>query len=116
MSILKFELKKDHLNLLKHINWSEMDETNVIRTIDSPSPFGGDDIYEDMGLILYGLPEGFNPLEDVEIEYTDEQKQEMDKLLNELPMAIEVILNSNTFELGSYKTKWHYRDWKKLNK
>jgi len=116
MSILKFELKKEHLDLLRHINWSEMDETNVIRTIDSPSPFGGDDVHEDMGLILYGLPEGFNPLEDVEMEYTNEQKQMMDKLLNELPMAIEVILNSNTFELGHYKTKWHYRDWKKLNK
>jgi hypothetical protein len=115
MSILKFELKKEHIKLLKHLNWSELTDNNAITTItESSSPFGGFDYYEDMGIILYGKPDNFNPFEEDPFEWTDEQKQEMDKLLSELPTAIEVILNAETFQTGHYKTKFHIRNWNKI--
>lgn len=117
MSIIKLELKSEHLKLLKHIKWNEFDVDNkMLKSIDVESPFGGDNIYEDAGLILYGIPENFSPLDDEAIEYTDEEKENIDKLMSELPLALEIILSNGTFELGHYKTKWHDRVWKKLNK
>ena len=38
----------------------------------------------------------------------------MDKLLKELPIALEVILNAQTFVPGLYKTRYHNREWKKM--
>jgi hypothetical protein len=47
-------------------------------------------------------------------EYSEEQKAEWDKLYSELPLALDVILFNGNFELGTYKTKWHDRNWKKI--
>ena len=33
----------------------------------------------------------------------------------ELPAALDVILYNGHFQLGLYKTKYHDREWKKLN-
>jgi len=112
MSIIKFELKEEHIKLIKHLEWDRDFNGETITTIGN-NPFGGFDHYEDMGVILYGKPEGFNPLEDEEYEWSDEKKEEMDKLLSELPLAIEVILYTKSFEVGKFKTRYHNRDWKK---
>lgn len=114
MSVIKFELKEDHLKLLKHVQWNREFNGEVIVT-SGENPFGGFDHYEDMGVILYGKPEEFDPFDGNPFLWTDEQKEEMDKLLSELPTAIDIILNTGSFELGSYKTKFHNREWK-LNK
>jgi len=112
MSVIKFELKEDHLKLLKHLEWQEITEGKVITTKSDGSPFGGFDHYEDMGVILYGMPDEFDPFEGNPFEWSDEQKEEMDKLLSELPTAIDVILNKQTFEPGNYKTRYHDKNWK----
>ena len=39
---------------------------------------------------------------------------EMDELIEELPRAIEVILYTQSFDTGTYRTKYHDRDWKKI--
>ncbi len=114
MSVLKFELKEDHLKLLKHVEWDREFNGETVTT-SGENPFGGFDHYEDMAVILYGKPEGFNPLEDEEYEWPEEKKEEMDKLLSELPMAIDVILNTQSFETGKYKTKFHDKNWKKIS-
>lgn len=114
MSVIKFELKEDHLKLLKHVQWDRDFNGEVIVT-SGENPFGGFDHYEDMGVILYGKPEEFDPFDGNPFLWTNEQKEEMDKLLSELPTAIDVILNTQSFELGTYKTKFHNRQWK-LNK
>lgn len=113
MSVLKFELKENHLKLLKHLEWEREFNGETIIT-NGENPFGGLDHYEDMGVILYGKPDKFNPMEDEPYEWSDERKEEMDKLLSELPLAIEVVLNTQSFELGKYKTKYHDRNWKKI--
>jgi len=110
MSVLKFELKESHLNLMKHLSWAEI--TDGVITTEGETPFGGFDHYDDMSVILYGKPEGFNPLVDEEHKWEESQLLEMDTLLHELPMAIEVVLNAQTFKTGLYKTKYHNRDWK----
>jgi hypothetical protein len=116
MSILKFELKKEHLQVLKHLAWDEIGDLKSIKTVGDLSPIGGIDHYEDIGLILFGLPENIklevDPLDDTGIKFTPEQEKKIDEVLSELPMAIEVILNAQSFELGTYKSKWAVRDWK----
>lgn len=114
MSVIKFELKEEHLKLLKHLEWDELSLNNQVRTKDEASPFGGIDYYEDMGVILYGQPDDFDPFEGDPFQWTEEQKNEMDELINGLPRAIEVILYTQSFETGTYRTKYHDRDWKKI--
>jgi hypothetical protein len=119
MSVIKFELKEDHFKLLKHLSWKELTKGKEITTDGTNSPFGGLDYYEDMGIILFGQPEGFNPEihdggDGDPFEWSKEQKEEMDELIKELPVALEIILSTGSFELGRYKCRYHIREWKKL--
>lgn len=115
MSVLKLELKEEHLKLLKFLRWSVKD--NVIQGISNDEdsvPFGENSIYEAIDLILNGKGD-LNPFTTEDLpEYSDDQKAEWDELYADLPLALEIILSNATFELGTYKTKWHFRDWKKI--
>ena len=125
MSVISFELKKEHILLLKHVNWSILPDSNLIvsannRTevfpygVEDVSPFGGDDVYDDIYTILYGKPKDFNPLEDFEKSiYTEEEKSYFHQLLLDLPKALSVILYTGAFEVGQYKTKYRIKEWKK---
>lgn len=118
MSLIKFELKKEHVLLLKNLQWSR-DKNNVIVGLGNDGeeiapPFGFDTIYEAIDLILNGKPADFNPFETQEkTVYSEDQIKEWDKLYDELPRALEVILFNGNFDLGSYKTRNHIKDWKK---
>jgi len=63
MAVIKLQLKKEHINLLKHLSWNELSKDKQISTsnLETDSPFGGFDYYEDMGIILYGKPDEFIP-------------------------------------------------------
>jgi hypothetical protein len=52
-------------------------------------------------------------LSDEEPEWSNEQKEVMDKLYDELPQAIQIMLHTGTFEAGLYKTKHYDINWKK---
>jgi hypothetical protein len=117
MSVIKFELKQEHVKLLKHLRWSKNNNNLIVNISDDEEsvPFGENNIYEAIDLVLNGRPEDFNPFETTEpIEYSDEQKKYFDQLYSELPTALDIILYNSNFELGLYKTKWHFRDWKKV--
>jgi hypothetical protein len=118
MSVITFELKQQHVDLLKQLKWSLTENKFIVSAEDiseDPAPFGADNVYEAMDLILNGKPQEFNQLETSEIVYTQEQKDEWDMLLGELPMALDVILYNGHFELGKYRSKYHIRQWKKDN-
>ena len=114
MAIVKFELKKGHIILLKHLTW-RIDESNALITkVENETPYGGLSLLEDVGVMLYGQPEGeFDPLSPYGPQYTEEQTLEVDKLYSELPLALEVINYTQSFELGHYKTKFNIRNWRK---
>lgn len=116
MSVIKFELTEDHLKLLKHLSWNELTENKQISTSGTNSPFGGLDYYEDIGIIVFGKPEDFDPLEGDPFNWTKEQKEYMDKLIVELPLAIEVVLSTGSFQVGNYKCRYHIREWRKSKK
>lgn len=118
MSVLKFELTENHIKLLKHLRWSNKDGVIVGMGNDGEDfipPFGENNIYDAMDIILNGVPEDFDPFSTEDIkEYSDEQKAEWDKLYNELPTALDVVLFNGHFNAGIYKTKWHDRVWKEV--
>lgn len=118
MSLTKFELKEEHVKLLKQMNWSLWESKFLVSVKDikeDADPFGGNDIYESVDLILNGRPADFDPFNTHDFkEYTKEQKSEWDILISELPLALDVILYNGNFELGKYKTKFEQREWKKI--
>lgn len=118
MSVVKFELKQEHVLLLKNLRWGLLNNQFLVSTEspkEDPAPFGTDTIYEGMDIILNGKPENFDPLNDNGSEYTEEQKKEWDELFSELPTALDIILYNGHFELGTYKTRYHDRQWKKIS-
>lgn len=120
MSVIIFDLKEEHVKLLKHLRWS-VNTNNIISGVSDEGdeiapPFGENNIYDAIDLILNGVPADFNPLETEDIkEYSPEQKEAWDALYTELPMALDVILYNGHFDLGTYRTKFHDRNWKKVN-
>ena len=120
MSIIIFELKEEHVKLVKHLRWS-INNDNIISGIgddgdDIAPPFGENNIYDAIDLIIHGRPDDFNPFEVEDIkEYSDEEKATYDALYNELPTALEIILSTGSFQLGTYRTKFHDRNWKIKN-
>lgn len=120
MSVIKFELKEEHVKLLKNLRWCIKD--NLIVNIHNNGdeyvpPFGENNIYEAIDTILNGKPIDFDPFNVENFkDYSEEQKAEWDKLYSELPIALDIVLFNGSYELGTYKTKWHDRVWKKINK
>ena len=124
MSIVKFELTEQHVKLLKYLRWSINAKNFIIGTEDEnedQAPFNENNIYDACDIILNGVPVDFNPLSEEHEDnigmkaYTPEQMVEWDKLYSELPLALDVVLFNGHFELGTYRTKFHLRDWKKIN-
>ena len=114
MSLIRVKITEDHLKVAKQLIFSNME--NVLFASDEEgSPFGGENIFEDIDVILEGAPkDGIDPF--VEPEPLSEDKIEYyQKIYAELPNVIEVILQLETFEVGDYKRRYHIRrgGWKK---
>lgn len=115
MSVIKFEITDDHLKLLSFLELHYMDGNLITINDDINSPFGVGDKYEDMGLILFGKPEGdFDPHDYEPILYDKEQMEYMENLLKELPQVIQIVARLKTFESGLYKRKFNDYVWKKI--
>lgn len=111
MSVIKFELTKEHIALVKNIDF---EETLLSATGEYVFGLSGDK-YEDVGIIVYGIPDTeFDPTSSDAITYSDEQKEEMDKLISEIPHALQIMLTTGIFSEGRYKTKFHDINWKKI--
>lgn len=114
MSLIKFELKEDHVKLVRFLKWGINEQKMIVSgEQDDVTPFGGDDLYEEIGVILFGKPENFDPFGEEIYEWPEDKKKYMDEIYSELPTALSVILYTGSFELGHYKTKYHFIDWKK---
>jgi len=115
MALVKFELKEEHIKLLRHFKWAIDEDNSVFCETENKTPYGGLSLIEDAGLILFGKPnEEFDPLSAYGAQYSDEQQIEIEELYDELPMALDIINYNRSFETGHFKTKWHTREWKKF--
>lgn len=117
MSILKFALTENHIKLLKHLRWSVNKENLIVNISDEEDSviFGENNLYEAIDLITNGKPDDFDPFKTEDLkEYSEEQKGEWDKLYSELPLALSIILQTQSFDIGLYKSKYHDLNWKKI--
>ena len=116
MALIKFELKKEHLILLKHLDWELTTKDRLVTVVEegAETPFGGIDLIEDVGTMLFGKPDAeFDPLSPIGPKYSEEQEKVIKEIVSELPMAQELVNYVQSFELGLYVRKWNLKNWKK---
>lgn len=116
MSIIKFEIKEDHLKLVPFLKF-KVEGRTILSGDENQSPFGGEDLYQAMGDMIYGKPEApFDPFATEGPQYSTEQKKYLEELFQELPTVLEIILKSGGFKPGEYKRKAHDEniEWQQL--
>jgi len=117
MGLIKFEITENHLKLLKQLRFHSMGDhlksgTREVDELDgTASPYGGDSLEDDMGLIVYGPPENFDPMESEGFEWTQEQLDELRELHEGMPTALDISLSMGEFKVGHYKRKSYERNW-----
>ena len=114
-----FELKIEHIALITSLS-TESNKLALIGCVDTDlSPFSGDSLIEDLGHILIGrelTDEEKNKLTEDGIPFKSREDVEwLKQIYSELPTALDVVLNSKTFEPGTYRTRWYERNWKKID-
>lgn len=120
MSVIKFELKEDHIKLIKHLKWNTIAIPHIKNEVNPNTPFtDGESVIDDISLILHGHHKEHEILPDSEIHrppLTEEQIAGMKKLYEELPVALDIICYFNDFTTGWFKSKSYVRDWKRIEK
>lgn len=118
MSVTKVTITEDHLKLLKNLQWSLGKDGIIMGVKDEGDgiapPFGMNTIYEAIDLILNGASSVAIESDDDLPSYSQEQIEAWDKLYSELPLVLDVILFRGNFDTGTFRTKYHIRDWKKI--
>lgn len=127
MAKVKFTLLENHIKLIKQLKFSltenklniisiEKNENDIDESHKLELTAFGVDKYEGMNLIIQGQPnnETFDLIKAEELySFTQEQKEEMDKLMSELPTVLEIVLSTQSFEVGEYCMKLHEGIWYK---
>lgn len=117
MALIKFEIKKEHLILIKFLDWRIIDNNQIGSVIEegAETPFGGIDLIEDIGIMIYGKPQiDFDPLSPAPVKYSEEQEEFIKNIWEELPIALEICCFLQKFEVGKYTRKWNLKNWKKI--
>lgn len=106
MSIITFKITDDHLKLIPFIKFTANGHT-INAGEKTENPFGEGDFYEEVGLMIYGMPpEGFDPFSETGPQYDTEQKKYMESLFQDLPQVLEILLSSGSFQSGAYSKKY----------
>lgn len=98
-----FELKKEHLKLLSsmYVGWQDME--SGAPEIDPKRPYGDSNVPRSIHFILTG-EDGDDLYESIETEYW--------KLHEETETALQIILATMSFQVGTYQLEGYGRDWK----
>jgi hypothetical protein len=116
MSTVKIKIKSDHIKLVKQLSFTIQNDhlSTLDKDNEKPHPFGFEDLYTDMGLVIYGQPENFDPYADELITYSEEQKEYMDQLWLDMPLVLELRCVFGDLQEGLYKRKFNDPNWKFL--
>ena len=106
----RFELKEEHLKLLKNMCVSWVFCEFGAPAIDCKKPYGNSDVYEDMAKII-GI-KGFVDSEE-EIHFSKEQISLMNMLHRECKVALQIVLRTGKFESGIYVADEYSDNWTK---
>jgi hypothetical protein len=108
----EFELRPEHIKLLRaaHVTWYEIEAGAP--AIDGKRPYGNSDVARDV-IDEVGERMGWERDEDnCTPRQWREQKEAAIRLHQEMNMALQVVLNTGTFESGTYVSDWYGREWK----
>lgn len=118
----EFELKAEHIKVMSELNFkttiSLIGGDRYIPTVDRKRPFGNSGITSNVLEIL-----GRN-CDDETGEYKAEDVDMAERLIIELPVALEIVMRNKTFEPGTYEVNeysayynyMHIRNYKLLEK
>lgn len=103
-----FEVKSEHLKLLRkmYVSWNRGEFGAPC--IDPKRPYGDSDVYADMARIL-GI-EGFMTSND-EWVFSGEETDYMDKLHKETEIVLQIVLDTFVFVTGKYEREKYGGDW-----
>jgi hypothetical protein len=106
----QFELKEEHLKLLRNmsVGWNCCEFGAPV--IDCKKPYGNSCVHEDMAKIL-GI-KGFEDSEE-EIHFSEEQVELMNNLHKETEVALQIVLSTGKFEPGTYVADAYSNNWQR---
>jgi hypothetical protein len=119
-----FEVKKEHLTLLKHMFVGWQDSEFGAPEIDPKRPFGNSDVIQDM-IEIFGLKEikkGIFKLNflgkeyllkgedkyNIDMEDDEELEKVLNKLYRETETVLQIVLNTGQFKEGKYQLESEY--------
>lgn len=108
MRIERFEIKKEHLDLLKNAYVSWVDCDFGAPAIDCKRPYGNSLVELDIAKILKWEIDEENGL-------TDEQNNLAYKLHEETKTVLQICLSQLKFETGIYENKGYSQDWVRIS-
>jgi len=108
----EFELKQVHLDLLKEANIHWWDCEFGAPCVDPKRPYGNSNVLGDMAEILKIMKK--DNYDYVEGDWKEDKSDYMADLHKQTQVAIEIILQTQSFKLGTYKRKDGYGDYWEL--
>jgi|AntAceMinimDraft_12_1070368.scaffolds.fasta_scaffold109123_2 hypothetical protein len=117
----KFEVKLEHLKLLKraYVRWEDCEFGAP--SIDCKRPYGNSSVVEDMFEILYGEPKAVMQIGDRtynmdvdDFEIPEELNDELTQLHEETETVLQIALATGKFEVGMYECEEYSSNWKKV--
>jgi hypothetical protein len=103
-----FEVKEEHLKLLRraYIGWNDME--HGAPSIDPKRPYGDSFVYADIAEILEVRPSYRG-------DWTDEDYNYMNQMHSETATVLQIILKTGKMETGIYEASEYGQDWKKIS-
>lgn len=115
-----FELKREHIALITNLI-TKPEKLALIGCTDTAlSPFSDSNtLLDDLGTLLIGVELSDDKKEELRSKGVEfKSRDDVDYLMqiySELPTALDVILNAQSFELGMYRTRWYERLWVRVD-
>jgi len=106
MNIERFEIKKEHLQLLNNAYVSWFDCEYGAPTIDPKRPYGNNSVEFDIAEIL-----GWEIIDD---ELNDKQRCEASKLHEETKTVLQICLSQLKFEIGTFENIGYGIKWERV--
>lgn len=110
-----FELKPEHVKLLSgaYVSWGDCEYGAP--AINCKRPYGNSDVEEDIITVLGWWPEGVDEEDDVFIESPEYRKLciRAEQIHKETQIALQVILQHQSFEPGMFVREQPWYDWKR---
>lgn len=117
-----FKLTTQHIKLIQrmYVGWDEGFSPNPFGSpvIDLKRPYGNSDVIGDMYEILEGKELDEEELDEKGIDiddFKDKLYEKYQKLHTETETALQIILKTGKFEVGTYKNEGYGIDWERVD-